>query len=249
MASALRLHDDPWRRLPWLAPVSLVVALLSLMGFLRLLAQAPDRPRSPAPLDVGLIELPVSEAAPPATTAAPPEPVAPPPDPEIAAPAPQEPLPEPVPEPKVETAPPPPPPPPRPQKRPPPPHPAERAIDPAPAASPRNAPATSEARLPAPEAVAPSSPVGGSAGARAIFQPMPSIPDSLRQHRLDAVAIVVFHVAPDGSATVELRAATDDPRLNQVLLEGFRRWRFFPALDHDRPIASTIELRVPIAVR
>jgi hypothetical protein len=34
-----------------------------------------------------------------------------------------------------------------------------------------------------------------------------------------------------------------------VLLEGFKRWRFFPALDHDRPIASTIELRVPIAVR
>ncbi len=63
MASALRLHDDPWRRLPWLAPVSLVIALLSLIGFLRLLAQAPDRPRSPAPVDVGLIELPASEAA------------------------------------------------------------------------------------------------------------------------------------------------------------------------------------------
>jgi len=248
MASALRLHDDPWRRLPWLAPVSLVIALLSLMGFLRLLAQAPDRPRSPAPVDVGLIELPASEAAAvPATAAAPPEAVAPPspPEPEIAAPAPEEPLPEAVPEPKVETKPPPP----HPQKRPPPPRPAERAIEPAPAASPLNASPTQESRLPAPEAVAPSSPVGGSVGARAIFQPMPSIPDSLRQHRLDAVAIVVFHVAPDGSATAELRQATDDPRLNQVLLEGFRRWRFFPALDHDRPIASTIELRVPIAVR
>jgi hypothetical protein len=77
MASALRLHDDPWRRLPWLAPVSLVIALLSLMGFLRLLAQAPDRPRSPPPVDVGLIELPGSEGAPPAITAAPPEPVCP----------------------------------------------------------------------------------------------------------------------------------------------------------------------------
>jgi protein TonB len=240
MASAMRLHDDPWRRLPWLAPVSLVIALLSLMGFLRLLAQVPDRPRSPAPLDVGLVELPASEAAPPAITAAPPAAVAPPspPDPEIVAPAPEEPLPEPMPELKVEAKPPPP----RPQKRPPPPRSTERAIEPAPAAAP-------ESRPTVPEAVAPSSPVGGSIGARAIFQPMPSIPESLRQRRLDAVAIVVFHVAADGSATVELREATEDPRLNQMLLEGFKRWRFFPALDHDRPIASTIELRVPIAVR
>src|SRR5437899_4467233 len=122
MASALRLQDDPWRRLAWLAPVSLLIALLTLMGFLRLLAQAPDRPRSPAPVDVGLIELPVSEATPPAITAAPPEPAAPPPppDPEIAAPAPEESLPEPVLEPKVQIKPPPP----RPQKRPPPPRPA-----------------------------------------------------------------------------------------------------------------------------
>jgi protein TonB len=235
----MRLHDDPWRRLPWLAPVSLVIALLSLMGFLRLLAQAPDRPPLPAPVDVGLVELPASEAAPPAITAAPPEAVAPPspPDPEIVAPAPEESLPEPVPALKVEAKPPPP----RPQKRPPPPRPTERAIEPAPATAPESRPTVPEA--------APSSPVGGSIGAHAIFQPMPSIPESIRQRRLDAVAIVVFHVATDGSATVELREATDDPRLNQVLLEGFKRWRFFPALDHDRPIASTIELRVPIAVR
>jgi protein TonB len=243
----MRLHDDPWRRLPWLAPVSLVIALLSLMGFLRLLAQAPDRPPLPTPLDVGLVELPAAEAAPPTITAVPPEAVAlpSPPDPEIAAPASEEPLPEPVPGPKVEAKPPPP----RPQRRPPPPRPTERAIDPAPAAAPRNATATPESRSTVPEAVALSSPVGGSIGARAIFQPMPSLPESLRQHRLDAVAIVVFHVAVDGSATVELREATDDPRLNRMLLEGFKRWRFFPALDHDRPIASTIELRVPIAVR
>ena len=78
---------------------------------------------------------------------------------------------------------------------------------------------------------------------------MPQIPDALRQRRIDAVAIVVFHVAPDGSATVELRAATDDPRLNQVLLEGFKRWRFFPALEKDNPVASVLELRVPIQVR
>jgi len=78
---------------------------------------------------------------------------------------------------------------------------------------------------------------------------MPQIPDDLRRHRIDAVAVVVFQVAADGSATVELREATDDPRLNQVLLDGFRRWRFFPALAQGRPVASTLELRVPIEVR
>ena len=78
---------------------------------------------------------------------------------------------------------------------------------------------------------------------------MPQIPDALRRHRIDAVAVVRFSVAPDGSTTVELREATDDPRLNQVLLEGFKRWRFFPALAHDRPVASILELRVPIEVR
>jgi len=38
---------------------------------------------------------------------------------------------------------------------------------------------------------------GASAGARAIYQPMPQIPDELRRRRLDAVAIVVFHVKPE----------------------------------------------------
>jgi protein TonB len=78
---------------------------------------------------------------------------------------------------------------------------------------------------------------------------MPRIPDELRRHRIDAVAVVLFRVAADGSATVELREATDDPRLNQVLLEGFRRWRFFPAMVQGRAVASILELRVPVEVR
>jgi len=86
-------------------------------------------------------------------------------------------------------------------------------------------------------------------GARAISQPMPQIPDELRQHAIDTVAVVRFHIAADGSATVELLKATDDPRLNQVLLEGFKLWRFFPAMDHNKPVASILELRVPIQVK
>ncbi|MBV9522653.1 MAG: TonB family protein [Alphaproteobacteria bacterium] len=78
---------------------------------------------------------------------------------------------------------------------------------------------------------------------------MPEIPDELRRRRIAVVAIVLFRIAPDGSATVELLQATDDPRLNQVLIEGFKRWRFFPALERDKPVATTLQLRVPIDVR
>lgn len=54
--------------------------------------------------------------------------------------------------------------------------------------------------------------------------------------------------AADGSATAELEEATPDPRLNQVLLAAFQRWRFFPATEHGQPVASTLVLRVPIKV-
>jgi len=234
--SAVPLHDDPWRRLPWLAPISLLVALVSLTGLLRLIMEAPERPSLPKPLEIGVFEVPAPAAA------APPEPAArpSPPSPEVIAPPPEESSPEP----KIELKPPPP----RPQKRPLPPRTPQQPAHPPAVDAPPNAAAAAESRATAPGPVAPS-PDGGLIGARAIFQPMPEIPESLRQHRLDAIAVVVFHVAPDGSAAVELREATDDPRLNQILLEGFKRWRFFPALDHDRPVASTIELRVPITVR
>jgi TonB family protein len=124
------------------------------------------------------------------------------------------------------------------QKRPPSPQPTPSVPPPSNQAAPPPAPPP----LPAP-------PAGGATGARAIYQPRPEIPDELRRRRLDAVAVVVFHVNPDGSAAVELREATDDPRLNQALLDGFKRWRFFPALDHDKPVASILELRVPVRVR
>jgi protein TonB len=242
--SSARLSDDPWRRLPWLVPASLVIATLSLMGFLNLLTQFPDRPLLPKPVEVELVDLP-APAPPSPALATPPEPVVEPPPPDPPPLANEEPPPQPPPEPTVELKPPPNPPPPRPQRlmpqRPPPRQQSSRPA--APAAPQSEAPPTD------PQPADPRPSVGGSIGARAIFQPMPQIPDALRQRRIDAVAIVVFHVAPDGSATVELREATDDPRLNQVLLEGFKRWRFFPALEKDNPVASVLELRVPIQVR
>jgi protein TonB len=91
-------------------------------------------------------------------------------------------------------------------------------------------------------------PAGGTAGARAILQPKPEIPEQLRHQAINLVAIVHFAIAPDGSATATLDQPTPDPRLNRVLLDAFRRWRFFPALDHGKPVASTLTLRVPVTV-
>lgn len=92
-------------------------------------------------------------------------------------------------------------------------------------------------------------PAGGTSGARAIFQPLPDIPADLRRHALDVVARVRFTIASDGTATAELIEATPDPRLNQVLLETFLKWRFFPAVEQGKPTASVLVLTVPISIR
>jgi protein TonB len=85
--------------------------------------------------------------------------------------------------------------------------------------------------------------------ARAIYRPLPEIPETLRRRNIDVVAVALFRVAADGSAQVELVQATFDPRLNRALTDTLKTWRFFPALDNGKPIASTIEIRIPISVK
>jgi protein TonB len=86
-------------------------------------------------------------------------------------------------------------------------------------------------------------------GARAIYQPMSEIPDELREKALDAVALVRFHVAPDGSAAVELLTPTPNPFLNRILLESLKTWRFIAAMEDGRTVASIQELRVRFEVK
>lgn len=113
------------------------------------------------------------------------------------------------------------------------------------------APATAEPQRPPQAAAAPSQvPTGGGvSGARAIFKPMPELPAELRRHDVEWVARARFTVAADGSAVVELIEATGEPRLNRLLLAALKRWRFFPALEQGKPVASTLELRIPISVK
>ena len=86
-------------------------------------------------------------------------------------------------------------------------------------------------------------------GARALYRPMPDIPEELRHRTLSLVAVARFQIAADGSATVTLLQATADPGLNAALLSALRTWRFFPAMNSGQPIASAMDIRIPIEVR
>jgi protein TonB len=86
-------------------------------------------------------------------------------------------------------------------------------------------------------------------GARAIYQPLPEIPEALRHQRIDVVAVARFRVAANGTAQVELVEPTNDPDLNRALLESLKRWRFFPGMEAGKPVASTIDIRIPISVK
>jgi len=88
-----------------------------------------------------------------------------------------------------------------------------------------------------------------SSGARAIVQPKPQIPDDLREGAFNAAALARFHVAVDGSATVELAKPTQDTRLNRILLDSLRKWRFIPAIKNGKPVASTEEIIVKVEVK
>jgi protein TonB len=88
-----------------------------------------------------------------------------------------------------------------------------------------------------------------SSGARAIVRPMPQIPDDMREDAFNSVALARFHIAVDGSATVELAKPTPNPRLNRILLDSLRKWRFIPAIKNGKPVASTEEIIVKIEVK
>jgi protein TonB len=223
--SAAELRDDPRPRLAVLVPLAIVASALSLMGFLHLLTPPPPKP-APPPVSVELLE--VAPPTPP-SVAPPPEPEPPPPEPAV------EPPPEPLPAP-VEAVP---------QKPPAPKPPPKPAVH-------RQAPPQTAA-APPPPAVAPATTeapsAGGLIGARAIFKPMPEIPEALRHRNIELVATARFHIDAAGSAHVELTEPTSDPTLNQSLIETLQKWRFFPAIDHGKPVASVVDLRIPVSVR
>lgn len=232
----LRDLDNPWRRLPWTLPAALLIWAGILWAFAVFTEEPRHRLPESRPVDAQVIELPPEPPA-PIPPKAEPKPRPAPVKPAAAAkPRPAEPV-------RI----------PRPKALPP-------QLQPTPAAKTEPAPATEPAPPapapppPRPAAPAPEkAPAGGrlsaSGGAQAIVRPMPQIPDDLREEALHVVALARFHVAADGSATVELAKPTPNPRLNRLLLETLKNWKFFPAMKDGMPVASTEEITIRIDVK
>jgi len=86
-------------------------------------------------------------------------------------------------------------------------------------------------------------------GAHAIYAPTPVIPDDLREDVMQTEAVARFNVSFDGICEVTLEKPTSSPRLNQVLLETLKQWKFFPAVKNGVAIPSSFEVRIPISVQ
>lgn len=239
MAIPLPDGDTPWRRLPWTLPGALLVLAAGLWGLPSVLGSAAPPADEALGIDAQVVELP----APP-----PPEAPAPRAKPLPASPAAHHPAPH-LDAPPVAAPPPRQPTPPTPEALP-----AAGTLQTGTAAP---SPPTGAPPAAATAATAPKGPTsaqgngnGGSrSGAQALVHPLPAIPDDLRDDALEAEALARFHVAADGSARVELARPTQNPRLNRLLLDTLATWRFFPALEAGKPIASVEEIVIRLQVR
>jgi protein TonB len=217
--------DSPWRRLPWTLPGALLVWAIVFIGFADLIGKAPARLPEPPPIDAQIIELPPPPVIKPAPVQKPAAP--PPPRPAVTQAAARPATPQPIATP-VPSAP----------------------VPPAPALHPDPVPPAPPPVPPTPlKPASTANNLTGNSAAQAIVRPMPRIPDALRESVLNTSATARFHIAPDGSATVELVKPTPDPTLNQRLLSTLARWRFFPAMQDGKPTASIQDIVIKLDVK
>jgi TonB family protein len=60
-----------------------------------------------------------------------------------------------------------------------------------------------------------------------IYQPLPAIPDELRNEAFNSFAIARFYINKAGDVeNVELIKASANPKLNQLLLKSLKKWKF-----------------------
>lgn len=82
-----------------------------------------------------------------------------------------------------------------------------------------------------------------SHGVVAIYHPKPIIPDDLLREVHSTTVVARFYIEADGSMRVELLIPSRNPRLNRLVLETLKTWRFKPAMKDGHPIASTVDSR------
>jgi protein TonB len=223
---ALGRSEEHWRRLGWIVP-TVFLGWLGLLWMLGLLLTRQPAPTLAKPIDAMLIDLP-EEHGPPAEEKIERSPaqIKSPPVPPKPAPINQ----KPAPTPEVNVSPSPPQP---------------SVSNSAPIIA---APAPRQESTPRQD-TSQTVPHTGRAGARALFSPLPRIPDELRDAAMQMEALARFDIKPDGSAIVELAQPTQNPALNRIILETLKTWRFFPAMEGNSPVASTQEIRIHLQVR
>jgi TonB family protein len=78
-----------------------------------------------------------------------------------------------------------------------------------------------------------------------IYQPLPQIPDELREEAFVSQVTARFYIGADGMVTkVELIKPSNNPKLNQLLLKSLQKWRF-----HSSSQAWTQDIRVTFQVQ
>jgi protein TonB len=100
---------------------------------------------------------------------------------------------------------------------------------------------------PAPSGIARAEP--STQAAQLLSQPLPALPDDLREQAYQAVALARFVIHADATFDVELIKPTPYPRLNAILLDALRKWRFTPATENGRPVQSQQQVRVRFDVQ
>jgi periplasmic protein TonB len=206
--------------------------------------------RQPEPIDAQLIELPQpqpQQAAAPNSASAKPQEATPRPPvrPVTHAPHAVERQPDTVhpSAPKREIAPPPPPRVAEPVQQAPPPSQPTAPARPAESADARSAGSAappSSAQQPAPG----HSDTPASGPARVVAQPLPELPDDLREEGYQIVAVARFLIHADGTFDVQLIRPTPNPRLNQILIITLHKWQFTPAIEGGHPVESRQDVRV-----
>jgi len=229
--------DEPWKRLAWVAPLSVLVWAMALFGFSLLLKQTAAPPPELKPLEARIIELPppvgglqggpaaAHPVAPAKTTPQvqpkrKPVPIVHPPKPRV--------IPE-VPPSAFGT---------------------KKSEESPAAAAPRAASGGNEGASALGGKGSAGSGIGSdSVGARAIYAPVPRIPDDLREEALGTLAVAHFNVSYEGKVEVSLVTPTPNPRINQILLDTLQQWRFFPAMKNGIAIDAQFDVRIPISVQ
>ena len=231
-----RSIDSPWHRLPWTLPTALLIWAVALLGLAYFMEKPTHQPLEPSAIDAQLL---IEQSLSPASAAvhqlkSQPQ-VRPQPAPVISKVTPTT-----MQKPSVQKA--------------------EEATN-APSnahATPSEGPVTGAVNTPSSSRAQAGSysgtgssqgDINANTGARAIIQPMPQIPDDLRAEAFNVAALARFHISVDGSVKVELAKPTPNPRLNRILLDSLKKWRFIPAIKNGKPVDSMEDILVKIEVK